>query len=201
MRCFQGTNEGQDGERPQRHQCRVLVELEAEEIVERNERQEERYRRALRAVDPLPRQLEREINSGRDGEHCKHDVRPIGLRKQHEPAANDPGKKRRVLWIAKCGLMGPNHHFRHVGIDVLAGLGDDAVGRPNHGVKQNKAEDGRPAPRWIAQHVDESAKPINESAMEPSANRSGNCHLVRRRDTNHHGGKRPRHARKDRKPQ
>ena len=144
------------GERPERNQDRVLVELQPEEIVERDDRQQERHRGELLAGQPFGGELDRQIDADRDGRDREQDVGPVGEREDLEPDPEDPGEQRRMLRVAERRLARPHDHLGHVGIEVLARLRDHAVDEPERAIAEREDERGAAAARRVGKALDQT---------------------------------------------
>ncbi len=153
------------GERPERDQYRVLIEFQPEEIVERDDGEQERHSRELLAREPFGAKFDRQKNPRRHRDDREQDVGPVGEREDLEPCPQNVGEQRRVLRVAERKLARPHHHFAHVGIEVLARLRDHAVDEPERAVGQHECERGAPPPRRIGEPVDDA----QQRAVEPIA--------------------------------
>ena len=149
-------HEGPGGERPQRDQRGVVIELEAEEVVERNHRKQERHRGALVAVEPFAREQEGEVEARPEHEPGQQVVRPVGKREEREPARHQPDGERRMLRIAERQLARPHHDFRCVGVEVLRRFGDDGVERPYQRIDDGEPHHRAMTPCRIAERVNEA---------------------------------------------
>ena len=100
------------------------------EIEERHQREQREPQHALFAVEkpraepPGDPQREADIN------HREQVVGPVGGGKNGKPRAHHRHRERRMLGIAERQLAPQRELLGHVGVDVPAALGDDAVKRP-----------------------------------------------------------------------
>ena len=68
---------------------------------------------------------------------------------------------------AETGLARPRHELAHVGVDVLAALGDGRVERPDGEITGEHDEHGALAARRIDQRVEQALEPIACRENEP----------------------------------
>ncbi len=157
---FERAQERPRRQRPERRQHRVGVELDGVKIIERHECQQHDADDALVGRQITRRKPPRDPQRQRrqqDGETIKG---PVLARKHIEPESQQPGAERRMLRRAEAGLARPRHELAHVGMDVLAALGDCRVERPHGKIAGKHDEHGALAARRIDQRIEQTFEAI-----------------------------------------
>ena len=123
------------------------------EVEERHERKQRQPENPLLAVEKLRVEPPRDPQRKRGICSRKQIIRPIRRREHAEPEPHDQHCQRRVLGIPQCQFAGEHELFGHVDMDILAALGDDPVGGPQHDIDEESQHDRSFPPRGIAQRA------------------------------------------------
>ena len=157
---FERAQEPPRRQRPERRQHRVGVEFHGVKIIERHECQQHDagdafvWRQITRRKPPRDPQRDRRQQNG------EAIIGPVFARKHAEPCAQQPSAERRMFRRAETDLARPRHELAHVGVDVLAALGDDGVERPDGEIAGKHDSHGALAARRIDQRVEQMLEAI-----------------------------------------
>ena len=120
--AFERLHEGPCRQGPKRNQDGILIPLQPDEIVERDQRQQEWGHGPLLAFKPQPGQQKRKVETDPEIEPGQQIISPVGGREDREPAGQYPARKRRVLRITPSEIAGPHRHLAEIGVDALSSI-------------------------------------------------------------------------------
>jgi hypothetical protein len=88
--------------------------------------------------------------------HGEQVVGPVRCRKDREPGPHDQHRQRRMLRVAPRQLTAEDELLGHVGVDVLAALGNDGVEGPGRDIAEEDRGSGALAPRGVAERIEKA---------------------------------------------
>ena len=110
---------------------RVGVKVERVKIVKRYERQQQNDDDALFRSEIRLRNTPGDPQPSRRRYDRKQIIRPLLSRHEAEPGPHQPRSERRVRRRTEAHLVRPGEHLTHIEMDILAGLGDGGIERPD----------------------------------------------------------------------
>ena len=157
---FERAQEPPRRQRPERRQHRVGVELDGVNIIERHECQQHDADDALVGRQVTRRKPPRDPQRQRRQQNGETIIGPVLARKHAEPGPQQPGAERRMFRRAEAHLARPRHELAHVGVDVLAALGDCRVERPDGEIADEHHGHGALAARRVDQRIEQTLEAI-----------------------------------------
>ena len=137
---------GQHDQRQRQKLQQIRIVLETLEIEDRIECEHHHDKERAATIDDAQRDQPANHQPRADDRHRQRIGRPVGNRKNPEPGARDPARQRRMLAIAELEFLAPGERLRDVHMDVLRRLQIGQDPRPQHRVRDGKA-DHEPQPR------------------------------------------------------
>ena len=131
---------GQHQQRQRDELQQIGIVLETLEIEDRIEREHHHDEEGAAAIDHAQRDQPADHEAAAERRHRQRVGRPVGDRKDPEPEAGDPARQRRMLAIAELEFLAPGKGFRDVHMDVLRRLQIDQDQRPQHRMRERKAD-------------------------------------------------------------
>jgi hypothetical protein len=140
------------------------------EVEERHQGEEGERDDALVAVEEARREPPSDPQRKAGIRHRQQVIGPIADGEDGEPRPHHHRRERRMFRVAQRQLAREGELLGHVGVDVLTGLGQRAVERPERHIAQENGDHRALAPRGIAER---SEQPLDQREAAAAGIRHG----------------------------